>query len=78
MLFQQIEQNGARLVAIAFQAVDARQVQIRLIEAGRHADAFLELRHRIVPAAGSQIQDAEVVQRLRIIGAQFQSILQIL
>ena len=78
MLFEQIEQHGAGLIAIAFQAVNARQIQVRLIEAGRDADAFFELRHGIVPPAGSQIQDAEVVQRLRISGAQFQSILQIL
>jgi hypothetical protein len=40
MLFEQIEQHGARFVAIALQAVNARQIQVRLIEAGRDADAF--------------------------------------
>ena len=33
MLLEQVEQNGARLIAIAFQAVNAGQVQVRLIEA---------------------------------------------
>jgi hypothetical protein len=55
MLFEQVEQHCARLIAITLQAVHARQVQVRLIEAGRDADTFFELSHCIIPAARSQV-----------------------
>src|SRR5579863_5750484 len=42
MLLQQIEQDRSRLVASAFQAVDAGQVQVRLVEGRRHSNALFE------------------------------------
>ena len=73
MLFEQIEQHGARFIAIALQAVNARQIQVRLIEGRGHPDAFLKLSYSVIPAARSQIEDSKIIQRLRIIGAKCQA-----
>ncbi len=78
MLLQEIEQNRAGLVAIAFQAINTGEVQIRLVESGCDADTFLELGDGIVATARAQIQNSEIIQGLGIIGTQFQSIFEIL
>ena len=77
MLLEQIEQDAASLVPRAFQRVDARQVQIRLIEGGRNADALLEARDRFIATLRDQVEHSEIVQRLGINRAGLQRPLQI-
>ena len=43
VLFQKLQENSASLVTLTLQAVNPSEIQVRLVEAGRHADALLEL-----------------------------------
>ena len=42
MLPEEIVEDGAGLVGMAFDVVNERQVQIRLVESGREADGLFE------------------------------------
>src|SRR5580700_2588485 len=77
MLLQQFHQDRPRLLLRALQAVYSSQIQVRLVEAGSHSDAFLELADGFVPPPGSQIKYAEVVQRFGIARPKPQGLLQI-
>ena len=56
MLPEKFEQQGPGLARLALQAIDPREVQVRLMEAGRHANALFEPRYRFIPPPGSQIK----------------------
>jgi len=75
MLLEEFEKHGAGSLGRALEGVDAGQVQVRLIECRRHANAFLEAGNRLIAPLRAEIENTEVVQRLRINGAQFQRFL---
>ena len=70
MLLEQIKQHAPRLVRRALERIHASQVQVRLIESGRHADALFEAGDRFIPPLGAQIEHAEVVQCFGIGGTR--------
>ena len=78
MLLQQIEQYAASLVARAFQGIDARQIEIGLVESGRHLNAFLEALDGLISTLRDEVQDAQIIQRLGIHRAGLQRALQML
>src|SRR5579863_7916518 len=77
MLFQELVKNGSGFFAIAFDGIDAGQVQIRLIEARSNANAFFECSHRLVASARAQIQHPEIIERFRVVLSKLQSSLQV-
>src|SRR2546422_4433909 len=78
MLFEELEEHGARFARLAFQRIDSGEVQVRLIKGGRHPDALFEACDRFIPPPGAQVKYTEVVQRFRITGTKLQGPLQIL
>ena len=72
MLFEQIEQDAASLVPRAIQSIDARQIEICLIETGGHADALFEACHRLIAPLSDQIEHSQIVQRFRVSGTSLQ------
>src|SRR5450631_947744 len=78
MLLEQIDQDAASLVPRAFQSVDPRQIQIRLIERRRHADALLKACHGLIAALRDQVEYSEIIQSLWVNGPSLQRALQIL
>ena len=67
MLFEQIEQHGARFIAIAFQAVNARQIQVRLIEGRARPGCIARNWPQLHPCGAFADRGSEIIQRLRII-----------
>ncbi len=60
----------------AFQGIDPRQIQIRLVERGRDADAFFETLDRLISTLRDQVEYAQIVQCLGINRASLQRPLQ--
>lgn len=68
MLFEKIEKDSAGFFGIAFEIVEASEIQIRLIECGCDADRFLEAVFRLSLAVSAEIEDAEIIEGFRIVG----------
>src|SRR5580658_10411142 len=77
MLLQQFEQYGASLVRRAFQRIDTTEIQVRLVETRRNANAFFKGRYRLIAPLSSQIENSKIVQSLGIHGPGSQRALQI-
>ena len=78
MLLEKRKENGTSLVGRALDGIDPREIQIRLIECRRHADAFFETGDRFVPPLRAQVKYSQIVQRFGISGTKLQRLLQIL
>ncbi len=76
MLFEKFEQQGASLLRRVFQDIDASQIEIRLIEGGRHANALLKSRDRVIASIGAQIQNPQIIQCLGVVGPKLECLLQ--
>src|SRR2546425_322430 len=77
-LFEKFQKRLAGFASRAFHHIYTRKIQVSLIEAGGHPDAFFETRNRFVPAIRAEVKNAKVIECFWIIGANFQSFLQIL
>jgi len=69
MLFKKCEQNATSFIRRVFKCIDPGQVQIRLIERGRNANAFFKARDGFVSLLSTQIKYPKIIQGFRIRGA---------
>ncbi len=71
MTLEQFLQYSAGSLSIPFDGMNASEIEIRLLELRSYADRLFEASHCLVAMLRAQIEDAEVVQRLRINGTSF-------
>src|SRR5580658_1439441 len=76
MLLKQFEQQSASFLRRVFHDVNSRQVQVRLIELRRHADALLKAGHGLIAPLRAQVKDSQIVQRFGVDRTQLQRLLQ--
>ena len=70
-LFEKFKKRLAGFVIRAFHHIYTRKIQVTLIEAGGHPDAFFETRNRFVPAIRAEVKNAKIVQRFGIFRTNF-------
>ena len=66
MLFEELQKNGLGLLPVAFDGIDARQIQIGLVVRGRYANRLFKTAFRFLRALCTQVENPKVVECFRI------------
>src|SRR6266700_7366761 len=64
MLLKKLVEDVRRLVQLSLLRVDLGEIDVRLVKAGRDANASLERLHALIHALGVEVKHTQIVQGL--------------